>query len=109
MANDVKPLTPNEALRKRGGAIPSAVYEIFNELIVANMVGQSSTVWQDDVVDALVKRGFHRDDVFARHWLDIEDEYRRVGWRVTYDKPGYNETYRANYVFTKGRDDPRGS
>lgn len=46
---------------------------------------------------ALVNRG----DVFAQHWLDIEDVYRAEGWIVDYDKPAYNQSYRAYFVFKK--------
>lgn len=32
-----------------------------------------------------------KDEIFDNHWLDIEDIYREQGWKVKYDKPGYNE------------------
>lgn len=42
-----------------------------------------------------------RGDVFERGYLDIEETYRKAGWSVVYDKPGYNETYDAFYTFTR--------
>ena len=41
-----------------------------------------------------------RADVFSNHWLDVEDIYREQGWNVEYDKPTYNETYDAYFVFS---------
>ena len=29
------------------------------------------------------------------------DNRKPSGWEVVYDKPGYCETYKANYTFTK--------
>lgn len=34
--------------------------------IASRMSGKSATVLQKDVVDALVAKGFERDDIFAR-------------------------------------------
>jgi hypothetical protein len=37
--------------------------------------------------------------IFDNHWLDIEDHYRKAGWKVTYDKPSYYEDYDAFFKF----------
>ena len=31
----------------------------------------------------------------------IEPLYREKGWNVEYDKPGYNEFYKARFIFKK--------
>lgn len=41
-------------------------------------------------------------EAFSRGWFDVESSYRRVGWRVEYDKPGYNESYEGFWKFSKG-------
>ncbi len=38
-------------------------------------------------------------------WLNVEELYRAQGWTVTYDKPGYNESYPATFTFAPGNDD----
>lgn len=35
-----------------------------------------------------------------QHWLNFEGAYRRAGWKVEFDKPGYNESYPATFKFT---------
>jgi hypothetical protein len=101
MANKpIVPITPHGVLRKKGGAIPSIVYEVFNELITSNFDGKSATVYQDDVVFELARRGETRGEIFNKRWLDIEEEYRAVGWSVEYEKPAYNESGRAFFTFS---------
>lgn len=41
--------------------------------------------------------------IYKKGWLNVEEAYREKGWDVTYDKSGYNETYRALFVFSKRR------
>ena len=44
-----------------------------------------------------------RQTVFDNGWLDVEEAHRAAGWRVEYDKPAYNESYDAFFVFSKRR------
>jgi len=88
------PIKPEEAFS--GANIPEEVFEAFNELIQQNM----GTVCQDEVVSLIMKKmTISRDLVFKNGWLHVEEAYRRVGWEVEYDKPGYNETYPATFHF----------
>lgn len=103
-----KPIKPSEVADLKTHSIPSEVFEVFNRLIAANWNGTSSTVKQENVVTSLInywaslRRGpLERSRIFAENWLDIEDSYRKAGWKVEYDKPGYNETYDANWTFRK--------
>jgi hypothetical protein len=79
---------------------PDFVIESFNECIVASKLKNSTTVKQDDVMDLIcAKSGETRQKVFDNHWLDVEQYYRNAGWIVTYDKPAYNESYKAYFTF----------
>ena len=91
----VKPITPSEV--SSGKCIPDEVVEAFNELIVEC----GGCVRQVDAVARILSKmpGVSRETIFARGWLDIEAMYRKAGWRVVYDKPGYNEDYEANWQF----------
>lgn len=82
-----KPITPAEAVKKKTTLIPDAVFDAFNELIAKNLVGNSSTVKQDDAVAMIASRlSCSRQHVFDQHWLDIEDSYSEAGWKVVYDE-----------------------
>lgn len=105
----VKPISPKDVSSQKTKLIPSVVFEVFNELIALNFSGKSSVVRQDVAADRIVilynkRNEFHTIDkryVYDNNWLDIEDSYRDAGWKVYYDKPGYNETYPATFEFTK--------
>lgn len=99
-----KPITPDEVTKIKKTIFPDEVFDAFNELIAKNFNGRSATVKQKDVVTLIVEKShdaFSRQQVFDNHWLDVEDVYREFGWKVEFDKPGYNETYDAFFKFTK--------
>lgn len=96
------PMRPDEVQDARNSLIPEEVFEVFNALIAQAWAGGQALVYQDDVVDRLVARmGISRDEAFRRGLLEVEDAYRRIGWKVEYDKPGYSESYRAYFKFSK--------
>lgn len=40
----------------------------------------------------------------ARHKsVEAFHAYQAAGWKITYDKPGHNETYNATFTFAKRR------
>lgn len=93
------PIKPSEIVGKH---IPDAVIEVFNELISENYIGGHATVMQDDVVSRVAeKMNVTRSHIFQKGWLNIEKLFTKAGWKVTYDKPAYNETYDANFKFSK--------
>lgn len=95
-----RPIRPEEV--DSFSEIPAEVFDAFNELISKNMDQGRATVKQREVADlAAEKIGCKVGDLFVNHWLNIETAYETAGWKVTYDKPGYNETYEAFFVFEK--------
>jgi hypothetical protein len=98
----VAPITPDEVAKKKSESIPAEVIEAFNELIAQNFNGHSACVLQKEAAAlAADKLGVSTDVLYKNHWLDVEDTFRAAGWDVDYDKPGYNESYEANFKFTK--------
>jgi hypothetical protein len=98
------PISPDEVASQKIDSIPDGVFEVFNAVIVENWNSrtQSAKFLQDDVVDRLVnKLDVTREEIFSNKWLDVEDAYREQGWEVTFDKPGYNETYLASFLFQR--------
>lgn len=97
-----KPLSPEEASRIRLERRPEAVIEVFNELIADHFDGKEARILLSEVIAGLKDRGIDKDDAFAKHWLDVEPEFRREGWAVKYDSPSYgDENFAAYFVFSR--------
>ncbi len=97
----IGPISPDEA--KATIAIPEAVFEVVNELLRERAGSGRCTLKQNEVVKLLLaKVDVGESEIFRRNWLDFEEAYRAAGWKVEYDKPGYNETYEATWAFSRG-------
>lgn len=101
----IKPISPEEALQQKQNNIPDVVFEAFNELIVEkiNMQG-TARITQSEAVKKIIEKSngaLTREIIFEKRMLDVEPQYRESGWKVEYDKPGYNEDYEAYYIFEK--------
>ncbi len=96
----VKPITPAEVVSLKASLFPDAVLEAFNELIAENFAGGVASFTEKKVVARIFKKGISSSQAYANHWLDVEDIYRKNGWRVEYDKPGFNEGYDATFTFS---------
>ena len=95
------PITPSEVKSLKLTGIPDQVINVVNELIVANWSNHTNraVVKQDDILTRLTTGETTRQDIVSAGWLDFEDLYRKQGWIVSYDKPGYNESYSAFFEF----------
>lgn len=106
-----KPITPAEAKKIKESRFPDFVIEAVNELLISS--GGYVRLLQGEVVNAIIDKMIAngdtretealRNEIYAQGWLDFEPLYRKSGWKVEYDKPGYNESYEAFYVFSSGR------
>lgn len=95
-----RPIKPDEVEHLKREGTPAGVFEVFNELIAVSYRDGRATIRQDVVVERIAQKlGVESHEIFAKGWLDVEVAYREQGWKVTYDKPGYNETYEAFFVF----------
>lgn len=104
MNKQVRPITPEEALKQQLNSIPDFVIEAVNGLIVKEFeqIGESAVVRQDDIIHAIQEiEPVESSVIFKNKWLDFEKIYEEAGWNVDYDSPGYNEHYPAIFVFTK--------
>ena len=95
----VQPIQPEDIAEEFIKSIPPEVIESFNELIVLHFNGDSSVVLQAEVVERMLEKGLSRKDIYSRGWLNVESIYRKAGWSVDYDRPGYNEVYPAKFIF----------
>ena len=98
----VKIITPAEVRKARFDYIPEIIFEAFNKLIIEKFDGKESIVLQDDILSLVCNEdtSLTKDNIFKKHYLDVEDYYRDKGWKVEYDKPAYCENYKAFFKFT---------
>lgn len=98
----VQPITPAEVSKVITATIPDEVVTVFNKLITRNWNGHSSCVTQNEAVELVAQQmGVSRQKALDNHWLDVESLFEAAGWKVVYDKPGYNEPYPATFTFSR--------
>jgi len=101
------PIKPSDVVElKRKVVIPEKVFDAFNELIAKYWTGSSARFTQDEVMRLVLKKfartnNVTRRSVYDNRWLDVEPIYREAGWKVVYDRPGYNESYEPTFAFSK--------
>ena len=99
----MKILTPEDAKQEKLTSIPDFVYQAFNNLLVRNYDACSITISQNEVIQEILRLCYlddvTKETIFKNRWLDVEEEYRKNGWEVNYDKPGFNESGSAFFVF----------
>jgi hypothetical protein len=102
MENEIKPITPNEIVENLDKIIPKAIIEAVNQLLTEKYRGNGEvTIKQKDIIERACSLDdtLTSDIVFKNKYLDFEDLYRKNGWKVSYDKPAYNETYEPYFKF----------
>ena len=101
----IKPISPAEA--EANYKILPEVVQAVNELITEKYKGKGSfTLMQNEVINRIMKfckankTKMTREKLFDEHHMDFETYFEKEGWKIIYDKPGYNETYEASFKFT---------
>lgn len=96
----MKPIKPSDIATAKQTAIPEVVIEVINNLLALKFSNGRATIYQKDIVNSLLKNGdISKDEIFNLGYLNFEEIYREQGWKVTYDKPGYGESYDAFFEF----------
>ncbi|MCV9964272.1 hypothetical protein OIU34_20510 [Pararhizobium sp. BT-229] len=97
-----QPIRPEDVAEAKIGHIPGAVIEAFNKLIALNFSRGSATVRQNDVIVEITgTTEFSRAEIFDKGYLNVEEIFRRAGWKVSYTKPDYTESFPAYFEFRK--------
>lgn len=95
-----EPISPEQAAELKPTVVPPAVYEAFNHFLILRSDGDRTiTITQPEVVARIEAQLPNLD----YSWLNVEDTYRKLGWTVEYDRPGFNETYDAFWTFSPKR------
>lgn len=99
----VEPIRPEDIIDYKINLIPDYVIEVVNELLIKNWSYSSAVIKQNEVVEAIMVKNnsVKRGDIFTNKWLDFEPIFEKAGWKVVYDKPGWNEDYEANWRFSR--------
>ncbi len=95
------PFTPDDIPALKAVSIPSFVFDCFNDCIAETYANGKATVLQHIVQTKIEEICQHDNIPFNIHFLDIEDSYGENGWKVSYDKPAYCESYDACFYFSK--------
>lgn len=118
----IEPITPDEAKKRKEENwkqnLPAPVLEAINDCIVKNMEPHSFVIDQNEMMKAILDRlaegrkeyagdesnmpwyyAATRQQVYDNKWLDFEPLYRKVGWKVEYYKPDFNEAGPAFWRF----------
>ena len=95
-----KILKPDKVISAKKNFIHDVVFDVINELIIEKWNGHFAQFKQKEIITRICGRSsLSKDKIFDKHYLDIEDIYRDMGWDVRYDAPAYCETYDAFFVF----------
>lgn len=84
-------------------SIPPFVFDQVNDLLMQRYegMGRPIRILQKEILERLkINNNGTLPAAFEWWWLDFEDAYRAEGWLVKYDRPAYNESYDAFFVFT---------
>lgn len=99
----IQPVTPEEIAQYKVESIPDIVIQVVNALLTESAHQGYATIRQKDIIANLVRNGLSESQIFARGWLNFESIYEANGWEVSYDKPGFNESYDATFTFRARR------
>lgn len=103
-AKEIKPISPKDIDDAKSSTVHPKMIEAANNLIVKNWHGYSASFKLKELVAefARIYEGETTESrVYKEQNLDIEDVFRKAGWKVHYDSPGYCEDYDAYFEFTK--------
>lgn len=98
----ISPISPSDVAAHKLSTFPDVVIDTWNKAIAVSWNGYSAKIVQTEITDKLASvLNTTRSNVFSSGYLEIEDIYRKAGWKVSYDKPSYCEDYDAYFTFSK--------
>lgn len=98
----MKPLSPKEVIENK--QFDSRIIEVVNSFLIKRYVkGSSCTIKLKEIENELRSKyeDININELYENKQFDFEDEFRKVGWAVVYDNPGWNETYDSFFRFSK--------
>jgi hypothetical protein len=105
-----KPFSPEDAKAAKVHILPKPLLQAINELLAEKYRDKGPIHIKLKDLKARCRRILGVDEMFSGAdpvdaWpnsvWDFEPVYRQHGWKVSYDSPGYNESYDGYYIFEK--------
>jgi hypothetical protein len=102
----VEAITPTDIRQLKADGIPEEIITAFNSLIVKNWDGNKAVIRQEEVAERAkglfyMAKGIDVQDIYDRHWLEVELIYEAKGWNVRYVKHMLSVETLADIVFTR--------
>ena len=99
-----KALSPKEAITRAKNEVPELVVQAWNNLIVENLKVQGGKASSEFLLEELANQitlimSISYEQAKQKGWFDLEDIFRDKGWKVEFDRPGYNESYSPKFTF----------
>lgn len=99
-----KALSPKEAITRAKNEVPELVFQAWNNLIVENLKVQGGKASSEFLLEELANQitlimSISYEQAKQNGWFDLEDIFRDKGWKVEFDRPGYNESYSPKFTF----------
>lgn len=107
----IEPLSPTEIQVKWTKVFEPLVIEAVNNLLIKKYSPNKKdfVIKQHEITteikcllgdQTMEQKDIKIKELYANNQLDIEEFYRKAGWEVLYDKPGYNEMHDAFFEFS---------
>lgn len=81
----MKPITPEEVIKKQESIVSDLVIKIFNDYIVRSWNGTCACVNKDKVREILTNKGYNFEAMMEQGGLKIEPLFTHEGWHIEYD------------------------
>lgn len=107
---NIQPFSPAEAKKAKVDSLPKELIQAVNELLAERYKDYGTINIKLKDIKARCRKILGIDEMFSsddpmNSWptgvWDFEPVYERFGWKVSYDKPGFNESYDSFYIFKK--------
>ena len=99
--NKTQPIKRSEISVAKTSLIPDSIINAVNELIKKYWSGSQASFKQDELLALVLSTDstLTKEKIFEEHLFDFEQVFRAEGWKVIYNKPGWDETYEPYFTF----------
>lgn len=98
----VEPIKPKDIIDNLDDIIHPAVIKAVNALLKEQYRGGTVTIKLKEVISRAkqICPDLSPQEMEDKKHLDFEPVFRKAGWKVTYDQPGWDETYDSYFEFS---------
>lgn len=98
----VEPIKPKDIMDNLDDIIHPAIIKAVNYILREQYRGSAVTIKQKDITSKAMEfcPELTSKEIFEKKHMDFESIFEKAGWKVRYDKPGYNESYEPYFEFS---------